>query len=269
MRKRQVLLKPANANQTQHVASISAGAGVDINAPLLPNLKFYLQGSFNGYHGGIGTRFISNGDPESGSDLVLSFGGSVGWGHNVPIRIDMLNQNTVSAITNNNDVAVIYQTNIIYNKTGQHQVNASIGLRVYNFTLTTYNDVREFGLTDGNDRWLTGGFQGAWHFDNGRSITLGSDIFTGERIFDQEAGRFKRSERAGHVYYEESQTDILMNRGSIYIRVTRENGGFFMMDYSGSGAMFLQNVIHDNLVHVPRFMSVVPDTLMFYLGSEF
>jgi hypothetical protein len=268
MRRRQVALKPANANETHYTASIAAGGSIDLKTPVIPDLKLYLQGSFDGYQGGIGTKFTGSGNPESNSELILSFGGSIGWGHNTPIRIDMLNQNTTNAITNNNDFAIIYQTNVVFTRGGR-QVNASIGLRVWHFTLSTYNDTRKFGLTDGNDRRLSGGVQTGWHFDSGGSIMLGSDIFTGERIFDRQSGGYKTFERAGHVYYEESQTDILLNNGSIYLKATRENGKYFMIDYSGRGAMLLQDIIHDHVVHVPRFMSVVPDTLMFYFGQEF
>lgn len=276
MRKRQVDLQPGNFNQTYHSSSYSLGADVDIEKPnmlsqFLPRIKFYLNGTLDNYTGGLGTHSADKGAPESTNDLILSFGGSLGWGHNTPINIDMLNQYSPNAITNNNDFAIIYQTNIVFKKTGFRQINASVGLRVYNFTLTSYNDVAELGLTDGNDRWWSGGVQAAWHFYNRwglRSVTLGSDVFTGERITDPRTDKYKTFETNGRLYYEESQTDILLDRGSIYLKVTRENGQFLMIDYSGKGGMLLQDFLHDNLVHKPRFISEVPNSLMFYFGKE-
>jgi hypothetical protein len=272
MRKRKVELRPGSRNQTYHYDSYSLGGSMavdDLNnlSRYFPRVKLYLNASYSSYTGGIGTRLITNGKPEDEKDLIISLGGSMGWGHNRPLRVDMLNQYTPSAITNNNDFAIMYQSNIIFKKTGLSQVSASIGLRWYSFTLSAYNDVDYFGATDGNDRFWSGGAQLGYHPRGGGSVVLGTDIYTGQRIRNPSGG-YKTFENNGQLFYQESESDISLNQGSVYIKTTLKSGKFLMIDYSGRNAMFPQQWLHEHVVDKPFFASEMPNTLMLSFGQD-
>ncbi|MCW3092357.1 MAG: hypothetical protein JWP81_3426 [Ferruginibacter sp.] len=270
--KRQVDFKPGNLHQTYHSKSFSLGGAVDFDGAndffqLFPRLKLYMNTSLDLYTGGLGTHFSQTGKIDQQQELILSFGGSLGWGHSRPFRIDMMNQYTPNAVTDNNSFAIIYQSNVIFHKTGLRQINASVAVRIYRFSFAGYNDIKELGLTDGFDRWWSGGGNMAYHDPKGWSLTLGTDVFTGERMKDL-AGNDQTFNSNGRLFFTETKTDLSLNNGVIYLRATKSDGYFVEADFSGADAMIAQNVLHDAL-NIAHYSSNMPDTVMFYLGGEF
>jgi hypothetical protein len=117
-------------------------------------------------------------------DLIHSF--SIGVGTN---EIDYLKY--IRTVNNspyfNMVIPVKYAgylgTNFILNSSGRHQLVGNFTIAIDKFTLNYYNDgappISTFGLSDGHDRYWTGGISLYWHTDkNYNLIEFSHDQFT-------------------------------------------------------------------------------------------
>ena len=135
----------------------------------------------NFYNGGLGSL------PDSSSfniDTVLSAKITAGSGNGNPMDIYPLHLNSGTGLQDKYKYSATLGTDFILNNNGRNQQVAFLQLRAFDFSFQTYNDfqgAKKIGLSDGYDRWWTGGGNltfGAKNSDY--QFIIASDVFTAD-----------------------------------------------------------------------------------------
>ena len=135
----------------------------------------------NFYNGGIGTLADSN---KLHFDTVLTAKATVGTGSGNPMDILPLHLDSGTGLVDNYKYSATLGTNFILNNSGRNQQVGFLQLRAENFSFQTYNDFggfKKLGISDGYDRWWTGGGNftiGAKNSDY--QFIIASDVFTAD-----------------------------------------------------------------------------------------
>lgn len=158
--------------------SSTAGVGVSKKfGPINPGVNVAL----NLYNGGLGSLENSN---KLHFDTVLSAKLSAGVGQGNPMDINPLHINSGTGLVDNYKYSATLGTNFILNNSGRNQQVGFVQLRVENFSFQTYNDFQGFkklGISDGYDRWWTGGGNITIGSKNSQhQFIIASDVFTAD-----------------------------------------------------------------------------------------
>lgn len=135
----------------------------------------------NFYNGGLGAL------PNSSNfniDTVITGKLTVGGGEGEPMTIRPLHLNSGSGMEDNYKYSATLGTNFILNNNSRNQHVGFLQVRAFDFSFQTYNDFQGFhkiGISDGYDRWWTGG--GNITIGNNNSdyqLVIASDVFTAD-----------------------------------------------------------------------------------------
>lgn len=160
---------------------MSGTAGVGVTR----NFKNFSPGAnvaVNFYNGGLGS--LSNNNSFNIDTVVTAklTGGSSTLGG--PMTINPLHLNSGSGLEDNRKLSATVGTNFIFNNNNRNQQVAFLQLRSNDFSFQTYNDfqgAKKIGLSDGYDRWWTGGGNVTiGNNDNNYQLIIASDVFTAD-----------------------------------------------------------------------------------------
>ncbi|WP_339887625.1 hypothetical protein [uncultured Flavobacterium sp.] len=135
----------------------------------------------NFYNGGLGAL------PNSSNfniDAVLTPKLTVGGGRGNAMDIYPLTLNSGTGLEDNFKYSATLGTNFIVNNNNRNQQVGFLQVRAFDFSFQTYNDFNGFkkiGISDGYDRWFTGG--GNFTFGSKNSdfqFIIASDVFTAD-----------------------------------------------------------------------------------------
>jgi len=165
----------------------TAGIGVSKKFEFVqPGVNF----AFNFYNGGLGARQDSD---KLHIDAVLTGKVTVGGGHGNPMSIYPLHIDSGTGMEDRYNYSATVGTSLIFNNSNRNQHVGFVQLRAGDFSFQTYNDFgagKKFGLTDGYDRWWTGGGNitlGAKNSDY--QLIIASDVFTADTDDNSETDR--------------------------------------------------------------------------------
>jgi hypothetical protein len=248
---------------------LNVGFGIfKTQGPLMAGLNF----SGNLYNGGLGTNQGYTNNNSLQGDLVVSPSLTYGSGTGTPTPLNTFNRMSLSGVSNAFDRSVSVSTNFVFNTDGRHQRVGAVGLKIDGTNLNMYNDYNTGGvLTDGNDRWWSGGGQLSQQFGNGTSVTFGTEVFTGERTGLAENGYNRFKGRGGHTFYKMSPGGAYLTNGQTFLQVNSASGISAAATVTGRGSfmdsMWSQNAIHSVYKSggqsLPWFNSVSPQSFQF------
>ncbi len=227
---------------------------------------FFMGGTnlaINLYSGGLGTQQAVTGKMEFQGDFILSPSVTFGFQDGDLMPLYTFNSSSLSTVFDNYKYNLTLGQNFVFNTNGRNQRVASFGLRIDDFSIHTYNDVRIVPILvgDGDDRWWTGGVQSNIVLPDGNILSFGSEVFTGvrttpRRIFccnelDTLFSRIPGSKFRHPVYHRQpTQADYQLNNGRTFIKLTTFRWDKAVVvgrvDLTGRSQMQIQNFIHDN-----------------------
>lgn len=144
----------------------------------------------NFYNGGIGARSDSN---MMHFDTVLTGKITTGAGHGNPMTVYPLHVDSGSGLEDRYQYSATMGTNLILNNSGRNQHVGFVQLRAGDFSFQTYNDFGAFkkiGISDGHDRWWTGGGNFTFGAKNSDyQVIVASDVFTADTDSEGERDR--------------------------------------------------------------------------------
>ena len=189
--------------------------------------------------------------PELHLDGVMSISSTIGWGGlaRKAIPLNTFTNNTATAIENPFYNSFTLASNIVKNSHGRNQRVGYFGGKIKGrLGLNTYNDVFPF-IGDGDDRYWSGVGSIQYVLNDDYVFTLGSDIFTEERIaINKQAKEFEHDHNnpangsVGTFY--QTRLQRLYNDGQTYISL--EGNRNFNVRYLGEIHMKPQWVVHNN-----------------------
>lgn len=137
--------------------------------------------ALNFYNGGLGTLENSN---KVHFDTVLTGKVTAGGGKGNPMDIYPLHINSGTGLGDDYKYSATLGTNFIFNNSGRNQQVGFLQLRVENISFQTYNDFggfKKIGISDGYDRWWTGGGNITVGAKNSNyQFVVASDVFTAD-----------------------------------------------------------------------------------------
>ncbi|RCX00990.1 RHS repeat-associated core domain-containing protein, partial [Schleiferia thermophila] len=234
--------------------SASIGVGVSYQTP---NFMGAAKISASAYNFGLGTSHGSTGMRGLQMDLVGSLSATGGWGSANGLTLNTFSNNARSGVQNTFKNSLTLGSNFVFNSNGRNQRVGYVGLRSGDVQAGVYNDFFPV-LGDRDDRFWTGG--GSLQFSTGAtsSLTMGTDVFTGERLGKNPltgGWLLNGSNPAGGKFgtYAQTPGQQLLNNGQTYFRV--ENGMLMGIgSVGGQNHMYSQDAIHNTLGH-PLFLS--------------
>lgn len=250
-------------------SSVSASIGVGMSFKG-KNIMGALNTSARFYAGGLGS--LGAKDPQF--DLTASPSLTVGTGSAGSQPLTTFNSSTNYAVNNNFKYSITAATNLnlnfgrennlASNLPGSFQRVGGINARAGDFSLSTYNDVFPL-IGDGDDRYWTGGGSVFIGQRESFNLTLGTEVFTGERFSkdgNSNSGNYSSYNSRGsdlqtHPYY--GTLNNKYTNGHTFLKIS--NGQYSAnVGLSGVGkfdSMYSQNLIHDNFPSgtLPRFYS--------------
>ncbi len=205
---------------------------------------------------GLGTTSGSTGRNQLQFDFVASPSITVGGGQAPSLALNTFNNQSATGVSNTFENSFTLGSNFVFNSEGRNQRVGYAGFRVGNVQGNFYNDVVP-GLGDRDDRWWTGGGSVQVAMGGG-SLTLGTDVFTGERMGQNFAGNWllQGGNPAGgrHGTYRQSTYNQLLNNGQTFLRL-QNNFQTGWGAVGGSSHMYSQDFIHNRLTSNPLFRS--------------
>lgn len=233
--------------------SASIGVGVSYQTP---NFMGAAKISASAYNFGLGTSHGSTGMRGLQMDLVGSLSATGGWGSANGLTLNTFSNNARSGVQNTFKNSFTLGSNFVFNSEGRNQRVGYVGFRAGNVQGNLYNDFLP-GLGDRDDRWWTGGGSVQVAMGGG-SLTLGTDVFTGERMGQDFAGNWllQGGNPAGgrHGTYRQSTYNQLLNNGQTFLRL-QNNFQTGWGAVGGSNHMYSQDFIHNRITSNPLFQS--------------
>lgn len=219
------------------------------------------------YNGGLGTTSLARGFQR---DVVASGALTVGGGNASPVGLNTFTSNTASGVQNTFKNSGTLGTNFVFNSSGRNQQVAFAGARFGDVSLGTYNDFEaasKIGLSDGQDRFNTGGgFLSIGTNDSSFQGTLSLGVFTAQTNVNDGLGSdsFTQELFGGTPVNVNS---FSLNQGSTSFSF-RSNNFTGSISTLGKSSMFSQNGIH-KLINFHLIPSTIPDTLNASGGIQF
>jgi len=144
----------------------------------------------NFYNGGIGSRQDSN---MMHYDTVLTGKLTAGAGKGNPMTVYPLHLDSGTGLEDKYKYSATIGTNLILNNNGRNQHVGFVQLRAGDFSFQTYNDFggfKKIGISDGYDRWWTGGGNFTFGAKNSNyQLVIASDVFTADTDSESETDR--------------------------------------------------------------------------------
>jgi len=144
----------------------------------------------NFYNGGIGARQDSN---KWHFDTVLTGKVTVGGGKGNPMDIYPLHLDSGTGMEDKYKYSATVGTSLIFNNSNRNQHVGFVQIRAQDFSFQTYNDFggfKKIGISDGYDRWWTGGGNLTFGAKNSNyQMIIASDVFTADTDSDSETDR--------------------------------------------------------------------------------
>ena len=135
----------------------------------------------NFYNGGLGAL------PNSSNfniDTVLTAKLTAGTGRGDAMDVYPLHLNSGTGLEDNYKYSATLGTNFILNNNNRNQQVGFLQVRAFDFSFQTYNDFNGFkkiGISDGYDRWWTGGGNLTFGAKNNNfQFVIASDVFTAD-----------------------------------------------------------------------------------------
>jgi len=219
--------------------------------------------SLRKYSGGLGAP-----DGSTRLDLVASPAVTFGRGKGPASELNLFNGYSLSSVDDEYANSLTIGANLIYNRNRVQYENSAI-IRIRQFNMAIYNDLRFIFSEKSNDRWWTGGGRIGWNTAGGKyshlnlgTISVGTDVFTGERIIrdpnaTSPADKYQTYTRGGNQYY--TQADPTLVNGVTYLSISGKKKKYSI--YGGSGhwnPLWSQNFIHSLYKDLPYFDSRSP-----------
>jgi len=258
----------------------TAGIGISRRMHIIqPGINF----AINVYNGGIGALEDSN---NINLDAILTGKITAGAGHGNAMDVYPLHLDSGTGMEDRFKYSATIGTNFILNNSGRNQQVGFLQLRAGDFSFQTYNDFSGFkkiGISDGYDRWWTGGGNITLGAKNSSyQLVIASDVFTADTDSFSETDRLAaennlesfNSTNTGNWYERTSSkmfdytptkatevdSDFLkqsrnnipwdadkhsfgLNQGRTSFRGNTPNGSFGI-NGRGSGHMYSQDMIH-------------------------
>ncbi|WP_310557547.1 polymorphic toxin type 23 domain-containing protein [Flavobacterium sp.] len=216
---------------------MSGTAGVGVSR----RIQFIEPGvnlAVNFYNGGIGSKSNSN---MMHYDTVLTAKLTAGAGNGNPMTIYPLHIDSGTGLEDKFKYSATIGTNLILNNSGRNQNVGFIQLRASDFSFQTYNDFggfKKIGISDGYDRWWTGGGNITIGAKNSEyQLIVASDVFTADTDTENEIDRAN-----AHRNLEEfnsnntgSKFDRFKNKISNYTPATASEVDQTFLDASRNG----------------------------------
>ena len=141
----------------------------------------------NFYNGGLGA--LSN-SSEMNFDTVLTAKVTAGTGNGNPMTVYPLHVNSGTGLVDNFNYSATIGTNFILNNNQRNQQVGFVQVRAGDFSFQTYNDFggfKKLGLSDGYDRWWTGGGNFTFGARNSNyQVVIANDVFTADTDSDNQ-----------------------------------------------------------------------------------
>lgn len=165
----------------------------------------------NFYNGGIGARQDSN---KWHFDTVLTGKVTVGAGKGNPMDIYPLHLDSGTGMEDKYRYSATVGTSLIFNNSNRNQHVGFVQIRAEDFSFQTYNDFggfKKIGISDGYDRWWTGGGNLTFGAKNSNyQMIIASDVFTADTDSDSETDRLAADRNLES--FEASNTGSWMDR---------------------------------------------------------
>jgi RHS repeat-associated protein len=199
---------------------------------------------------GLGTAHGSTGSTAVKKEAVISPSLTFGGGEGRALPLNTLSSNTATGVTNLSAGGLTIGSNFVMGSNGSQRVGYA-GVRTANAQFGTYNDFFPL-LGNRDDRHYTGGAALQLSAPNNSTLTLGTDVFTGDRI-SQGGGKYVLADGnpGGGLYgtYAQTGEQQNLNNGQSFIKTT---GPLNMIigNTTGGGAdhMYLQRALHNSPV---------------------
>ena len=235
----------------------------------------------NFYNGGLGA--LSN-SSEMNFDTVLTAKVTAGTGNGNPMTVYPLHVNSGTGLVDNFNYSATIGTNFILNNNQRNQQVGFVQVRAGDFSFQTYNDFggfKKLGLSDGYDRWWTGGGNLTFGARNSNyQVVIANDVFTADTdsdnqlddmnakksleefnkktynsSFDKIKNRLTEyspsqaseltqpflDERRGGKLYNESAHSFDLNQGSTSLKLNTPQGNYGINSL-GSSNVYSQNI---------------------------
>ncbi|NHN28048.1 hypothetical protein FIA58_020410 [Flavobacterium jejuense] len=196
----------------------------------------------NFYNGGIGSLSNSSG---FNVDAVLTAKLTAGGGNGNPMDIYPLHLNSGTGLEDKYKYSATIGTNFILNNNDRNQHVGFVQLRASDFSFQTYNDFggfKKIGISDGYDRWWTGGGNltfGAKNSDY--QFVIASDVFTADTDSESNLDRYnadKNLEKFLSNNQNNSKLDRLKNRITNYTPTTASQVDQTFLNLNRDGAVW-------------------------------
>jgi RHS repeat-associated protein len=218
--------------------NLSVAAGV--SAPLSNKGAANLNVAFNVRNFGLGTTHGSTGSTAVKSDVVISPSLTIGGGKGTALPLNTFNGTTATGVTNTSAGGVTIGSNFVTGDNGSQRVGY-LGVKTANTQTNFYNDFIP-GLGDGKDRFNTGGGSLQVATNNGGTVTVGADVYTGAKMDADQSGNRPTFIEGGNTYNLQTPDQQALNNGQTYIEVTGPLSANAAM--GGKEQMYPQNGIH-------------------------
>lgn len=174
----------------------TAGVGVSKRYALFePGVNVAL----NFYKGGIGTRSESD---MTQYDTVFTGKVTTGLGKGNAMSVYPLHIDSGTGLEDRFRYSATIGTNLIFNNNGRNQHVGFVQLRAGDFSFQTYNDFggfKKIGISDGYDRWWTGGGNFTFGAKNSKyQLIIASDVFTADTDSENEKDRLAAQQSLEH-----------------------------------------------------------------------
>lgn len=209
------------------------------------------------YNFGIGARRYTAQNPflkpELQLDGVMSISTTYGWGGlaDLEMPLNTFSNSTRTAIKNPFYNSLTVASNFVVNSKGRNQRVGFFGAKIMGrVALNTYNDIFPY-LGDGNDRYWSGVGSIQIALGGEHIFTLGSDIFTEERIAVKEGAEEYLHDETNPAKgmigtYLQTFEQRLYNNGQTYLSVEGSKYNFSTR-YLGKIHMKPQWVVHNQM----------------------
>lgn len=215
-----------NASVAVGVSLPMGGATANLNAAL--NVRSF----------GLGTTHGSTGSTAVKSDVVISPSLTIGGGTGTALPLNTLSGTTATGVTNTSAGGVTVGSNFVMGNNGSQRVGY-LGVKTENAQVGTYNDF--FPVTgDQGDKLNTGGGSLQVGTPGGNVVTVGTDVYTGEKEPGQSS---KVGTGSNPNFFEQSTDQQALNNGQTYINVTGPVPA--TANTGGQNNMYMQNAIHN------------------------
>ncbi len=196
----------------------------------------------NFYNGGIGS--LSN-NSEFNVDTVLTAKLTAGSGNGNPMDIYPLHLNSGTGLEDRYKYSATIGTNFILNNNDRNQHVGFVQVRASDFSFQTYNDFggfKKIGISDGYDRWWTGGGNltfGAKNSDY--QFVIASDVFTADTDSENNLDRYNADKNLEDFLsnnQNNSKLDRLRNRVANYTPSTASQVDQTFLNLNRDGAVW-------------------------------